>query len=145
MIYPITRRSVLIGAVGSLICAPAIVRAVSLMPVCSLPLQTLIPEEEFYRRCFYHSLDRGLRTCRLSPNINGKIVSVADALRMVAYWIGARRNSAPYHDSRLDILGVALAAQNKGLSTVANRKQAASRILTVATVQVARRGAIALV
>ena len=33
MIYPTTRRSILVGAAASLICAPAIVRAASLMPV----------------------------------------------------------------------------------------------------------------
>ncbi len=32
----ITRISIFIGAAASLICAPAIVRATSLMPVCSL-------------------------------------------------------------------------------------------------------------
>ena len=80
-----TRRSILIGAVASLICAPAIVRATSLMPVRSLPLQILNPMGEFYRRCFYHSLDHGLRTGLMIASINGKIVSIADARRMVAY------------------------------------------------------------
>ena len=37
--YQMTRRSILISAAASLICAPAIVRATSLMPVRSLPLQ----------------------------------------------------------------------------------------------------------
>jgi len=56
------------------------------MPVCSLPLQTLIPEEEFYRRCFYHSLESDLRAGRsMSTVINGKIISVAETRRMVAY------------------------------------------------------------
>jgi hypothetical protein len=83
--YRMTRRSILIGAVASLIGAPAIVRAASLIPVRGLPLQRLSPLAEFYRGCFYHSLDHGLRTGRMIANINGKMVSVADAQRMVAY------------------------------------------------------------
>ena len=56
------------------------------MPVRSLPLQFLNPLGEFYRRCFYHNLDFDLRTGRsLSLVENGKIISVADARRMVAY------------------------------------------------------------
>jgi hypothetical protein len=80
-----TRRSILIGAIAALMCAPAIVRATSLMPVRGLPLQFWSPLGEFYRNCFYHSLDHGLRTGRMIASINGKIVSVADARRMVAY------------------------------------------------------------
>ncbi len=86
MIYPITRRSVLIGAGASLICAPAIVRAASLMPVRGLPLQSWSPLGEFYRGCFYHSLESDLRAGRsMSTVIDGKIVSVGEARRMVAY------------------------------------------------------------
>ena len=87
----ITRRSVFIGAAASLICAPAIVRAASLMPVRSLilPIESplrLDPLGEFYRRCFYRNLDFDLRTGRgMSTVENGKIISVADARRMVAY------------------------------------------------------------
>jgi hypothetical protein len=84
--YRMTRRSVFIGAAASLICAPAIVRAASLMPVRGLPLQFLNPLGEFYRRCFYHNLDFELRTGRSMTMVvkNGKIISVADARRMVA-------------------------------------------------------------
>jgi hypothetical protein len=87
----LTRRSVFIGAAASLICAPAIVRAVSLMPVRGLilpikGLSRLSPLGEFYRRCFYHNLDFDLRTGRsMSTIANGKIISVAEASRMVAY------------------------------------------------------------
>ena len=82
-----TRRSIFIGAAASLICAPAIVRAASLMPVRGLPLQFLSPLGEFYRRCFYHNLDFELRTGRSMSMVaeNGKIISVADARRMVAH------------------------------------------------------------
>ena len=86
----ITRRSIFIGAAASLICAPAIVRAASLMPVRSLILPTerrfqLNPYGEFCRRLFYHSLDNSLRVGRITTILNGKTVSVADARRMVAY------------------------------------------------------------
>ena len=83
--HRMTRRSIFIGAAASLICAPAIVRAASLMPVRGLPLQFLNPLGEFHRRCFYHSLDHGLRTGRITANINGKMVSAAETRRMVAY------------------------------------------------------------
>ena len=85
-----TRRNIFIGAAASLICAPAIVRAASLMPVRGLPLQFLKPEfldplGQFYRRNFYHSLDSDLRAGRsMSTVSNGKIISVAEAHRMVA-------------------------------------------------------------
>jgi len=88
--YRMTRRSILIGAAASLICAPAIVRAASLMPVRGLPLQFLNPEflnrlGQFYRRCFYHSLDSDLRAGRAMSTVsNGTIISVAEAHRMVA-------------------------------------------------------------
>jgi hypothetical protein len=83
--HRMTRRSIIIGAAASLICAPAIVRATSLMPVRSLPLQLLNPLGEFYRRCFYHSLESDLRAGRsMRTVIDGKIISVAEARRMVA-------------------------------------------------------------
>ena len=89
--YRMTRRSIFIGAAASLICAPAIVRAASLMPVRSLILpiersSRLSPLGEFYCRNFYHYLDFELRTGRpITLTVeNGKIVSVADARQMVA-------------------------------------------------------------
>ena len=88
--YRMTRRNILIGAAASLICAPAIVRAASLMPVRDLPLQVLNleflnPLGQFYRRNFYHSLDSDLRAGRGMTTVsNGKIISVAEAHRMVA-------------------------------------------------------------
>jgi len=60
--YRMTRINILIGAAASLICAPAIVRAASLMPVRGLPLQFLNPERripktagEWYQQCFYNN------------------------------------------------------------------------------------------
>ena len=88
--YRMTRRNIFIGAAASLICTPVIVRAASLMPVRGLPLQFLNPEflnplGQFYRRCFYHSLDSDLRAGRAMSTVsNGKIISVAEAHRMVA-------------------------------------------------------------
>jgi hypothetical protein len=81
-----TRRIVFFGAAASLICAPAIIRATSLMPVRAWQLGPLNPEGEFYRRCFYHSLDSDLGAGRaMSVRNNDKIISVAEARRMVAH------------------------------------------------------------
>lgn len=88
-----TRRNIFIGAAASLICAPAIVRAASLMPVRGLPLQFLDPERkipktvgEWYQLCFYNNLDNDLRAGRAMTYgpIGGKTISVAEAHRMVA-------------------------------------------------------------
>jgi hypothetical protein len=55
------------------------------MPVRGLPLQRLNPEGEFYRRCFYHSLNSDLQAGRaMSVRNNDKIISSAEAHRMVA-------------------------------------------------------------
>jgi hypothetical protein len=81
----ITRRSIFIGAAASLICAPAIVRVTSLMPV-----RRLIPPfgpryAGFVERLMYQSLDSNLRAGRMSTTLNGKIIPEADARRMVAH------------------------------------------------------------
>ena len=91
--YRMTRRNILIGAAASLICAPAIVRAPSLMPVRGLPIQVLNPERklpktvgEWYQLCFYNNLDNDLRTGRAMTYgpIGGKTISVAEGYRIVA-------------------------------------------------------------
>src|SRR5260221_6537608 len=46
------------------ICAPAIIRAASLMPVRTLEFGALNPEGELYRGCFYRSLESDLRAGR---------------------------------------------------------------------------------
>src|SRR5664280_1142131 len=88
-----TRRNIFIGAAASLIRAPAIVRAASLMPVRGLPLQFLNPERkipktvgEWYRLCFYNNLDNDLRAGRAMTYgpIDGKTISVAEGYRIVA-------------------------------------------------------------
>jgi hypothetical protein len=89
--YRMTRRNIFVGAAASLICAPVFVRAASLMAVRGSPLQSLNPEflnplGQFYRRCFYHSLDSDLRAGRAMTTVlnSGKIITVAEAHRMVA-------------------------------------------------------------
>jgi hypothetical protein len=105
--YRMTRRNILIGAAASLICAPAVVRAASLMPVRSLILPIERPFRlnalgEFYRRNFYHSLDFDLRTGRSMSTVeNGKIISVADARRMVA--LARAQGWLPTHGSIISV------------------------------------------
>jgi hypothetical protein len=81
----ITRRSIFVGSAALLICAPAIVRATSLMPVRGLRGPMGPQYAGFVDRLFYHSLDCGLRAGRVSTVLNGKIVPAADARRLVAY------------------------------------------------------------
>ena len=84
----ITRRSILIGA-GSLLCAPAIVRAASLMPV-RRPLPPFGPQYAgFVDRLYFHTLDGSLRAelraGQTSIHFNGTIIPVAKAQRLVAH------------------------------------------------------------
>ena len=81
----ITRRSILIGAAASLICAPAIVRATSLMPVRRLRGPIGPQYAGFCERLMYQSLESNLRAGRMSTVLNGKIIPEAEARRMVAY------------------------------------------------------------
>jgi hypothetical protein len=81
----ISRRSIFIGAAASLLCAPAIVRAASLMPVRRLRGPIGPQYAGFCERLFYHSLDGNLRADRMSTVLNGKIIIEEDARRMVAY------------------------------------------------------------
>jgi hypothetical protein len=88
--YRMTRRNIFIGAAASLICAPAIVRVASLMPVRGLPLQErTIPKTagEWYQLCFYNNLDNDLRAGRAMTygQIGRKTISVAEGYRIVAH------------------------------------------------------------
>src|ERR1019366_3720073 len=90
--YQMTRKNIFIGAAASLICAPSIVRAASLMPVRGLPLQFLNleflnPSGQFYRSNFYDNLDNDLRAGRAMTYgpIGGKTISVAEGHRIVAH------------------------------------------------------------
>jgi hypothetical protein len=81
----ITRRSIFVGAAASLICAPAIVRATSLMAVSGLKGSIGPQYAGFCERLMYHSLECNLKAGRMTTNVNGKIVPEADARRMVTY------------------------------------------------------------
>jgi hypothetical protein len=81
----LTRRSIFIGAAASLICAPAIVRVASLMPVHRLGGPIGPQYAGFCERLMYQSLDSNLRAGQMSTVLNGKKISEADARRMVAY------------------------------------------------------------
>lgn len=94
----VTRRSVFVGAAASLICAPAVVRATSLMPVRRLALPTVRPWAGFCERLFYNSLDRGLSAGRIDPVLYGRMISKAEARRLVVYaqangWLWSQRDS----------------------------------------------------
>jgi hypothetical protein len=66
------------------------------MPVRALQLGTLNPEGEFYRGCFYRSLDSDLRAGRaMSVLNNDKIISVTEAHGMVAR--ARAQGWLPYH------------------------------------------------
>jgi hypothetical protein len=79
----LTRRSILRGAAASLVCAPAIVRATSLMPMHGLRLPVGQQHAGFVERLYFHALDRDLRVGQMSTHLNGKIVSMADARQTV--------------------------------------------------------------
>lgn len=81
----LTRRSIFIGAGASLICAPAVVRAASLMPVHRLRGPIGPQHAGFCERLMYQSLGSNLRAGRMSTVLNGKIISEDKARRMVAY------------------------------------------------------------
>jgi hypothetical protein len=82
---PITRRSIIRGATASMICAPAIVRATSLMPVHELRLPFGHQHAGFVERLYFRALDSDLRVGQMSTHLNGKIVSMADARQTVAH------------------------------------------------------------
>jgi hypothetical protein len=88
-----TRRNLVAGAAACVICAPAIVRVVSLMPVRSLPLQLpnlerKVPKTmgEWYRLCFYENLDKDLRAGRAVTYgpVGGEAISIVEARQIVA-------------------------------------------------------------
>jgi hypothetical protein len=89
----VTRRNILNGAAATLICAPAIVRAASLIPVRGAPLQILAPElktprtlNEWHQACFYRNLDNALNAGRAMTcaQLDGTVISVAEGRRIVA-------------------------------------------------------------
>jgi hypothetical protein len=96
-----TRRSIFLGAAASLLCVPAIVRATSLMPVRGLILPIERPWAGFCQRLLYHSLDSDLRVGRMRTILNGSIIPVADARRLVAHGRaqGWMASNSPKRDS----------------------------------------------
>jgi hypothetical protein len=81
----LTRRSLLIGAGASLLCAPAIVRAGNIMPVRKLIVPAPRLHAGFVDRLFYDALDRNLKSGRMTTVRNGRLVTEAEALRWVAH------------------------------------------------------------
>ena len=73
------------GAAASLLCAPVVVRATSLMPVRGLLLPIEPVTAGFCQRLMYQSLARGLEAGRMSTILNGEVVLESEARRMVAY------------------------------------------------------------
>ena len=84
----ITRRSILTGAVASLICAPAIVRVANLMPVRRLPFPFGPQYAGFVERLYLHALEshvRDLKPDQTTIYFNNGTMAVDDARRKVAF------------------------------------------------------------
>jgi hypothetical protein len=84
----ITRRSIFVAAAASLLCAPAIVQAVNLMPVRRLPFPFGPQYAGFVERLHLHalanSLQAGLQAGRTSIELCGRTIPVDDARQRVA-------------------------------------------------------------
>jgi hypothetical protein len=93
MTYPITRRSIFIGAAASLICAPSIVRASSLMPIRRMIIEANAfgPKQPIYLgfvgslRLFWikKALERGWDDAKDGRTFGG--ISERQARNFVAY------------------------------------------------------------
>jgi hypothetical protein len=93
----ITRRSIFIGVAASLICAPAIVRATSLMPVRGviMPLGRLhweldhpgepYPSEGFCRRLFFSWCQSALKAHRPGPLTEDKMHRIVGYARRYGF------------------------------------------------------------
>jgi hypothetical protein len=82
----LTRRSIVIGAAASLICAPAVVRFTSLMPVRRLPFPHGRQYAGFIERLQLHALERHVRGPTATSSIFlGSRVDVAKARERVAF------------------------------------------------------------
>jgi hypothetical protein len=85
----ITRRSILLGAAATLLCAPAIVQVTSLMPIRRLPFPYGPQSAGFVERLYLHALERSLqaalRTDRTNIELCGHAIPIDDARRHVAY------------------------------------------------------------
>ena len=84
----LTRRSIFIGVAASLLCAPAIVRATSLMPVRRLPFPFGRQSAGFVERLYFHALEShvsNLKESQTSTFFNHQTMAVDDARRRIAY------------------------------------------------------------
>jgi hypothetical protein len=85
----VPRRSIIIGAAASLICAPAIVQVTNLMPVRRLPFPFGPQSAGFVERLYLHALESGLRAAlrvgRTSIDIDSQTIPVESARRRVAF------------------------------------------------------------
>jgi hypothetical protein len=96
----VARRSFLVGATSTILCAPAIVRATSLMPVRGLIMAIDAsesmgviprPQEGFVRRLLFASCDRDLQSGRRESSfrVNSERLSEKEMRDLVGY---ARRH-----------------------------------------------------
>lgn len=85
----LARRSIIIGAAASLICAPAIVRVTNLMPVRRLPFPYGPQYAGFVDRLFLHSIESSLKAClragRTIVEVGSHKIPVESAQRTVAF------------------------------------------------------------
>jgi hypothetical protein len=85
----LARRSVIIGAAASLICAPAIMRVTNLMPVRRLPLPFGPQYAGYVERLYLHALESSLQTAlragRANIELSGRKIPIDDGPRRVAY------------------------------------------------------------
>jgi hypothetical protein len=85
----LTRRSIVIGAAASLICAPAIMRVTKLMPVRRLPLPFGPQYAGYVERLYLHALESSLQTAlragRANIELSGQKIPIDDGRRRVAH------------------------------------------------------------
>jgi hypothetical protein len=86
----LTRRSIVIGAAALMICAPAIVRVTSLMPVRRLPFPFGPQSAGFVERLYLHALERSLQAALRTGRTN-----------IVSRWHTPCPRSEPSPSSRL--------------------------------------------
>jgi hypothetical protein len=82
----LTRRHILVGSITSVICAPAIVRAESLMPIRALMVPMQPVHAGFVERLRFHWMERTLKngwTTARARTFGG--ISENDARRQVIY------------------------------------------------------------
>jgi hypothetical protein len=97
---PPSRRNVLLGLAACSLPAPAIVRVSSLMPVRRVLItDNTRPWAGYVERLFYNALAADLRRGRITVGLNGNVLSLPEAQRLVSV---ARRNGWIYdHPARL--------------------------------------------